>query len=77
MDWREKNGKVEFEVKWLGYASTENTWEPPANLARFGSGAKELLLEFISNASGDRLKQLLPKAYGGIGVARRRRRKAG
>ena len=24
---------IEYEVKWVGYKSSENTWEPPANLA--------------------------------------------
>ena len=26
------NGKVKYLVKWVGYASSENTWEPKVNL---------------------------------------------
>lgn len=27
-----KNGKILYEVKWLGYTSDDNTWEPKENL---------------------------------------------
>ena len=27
-----KKGVVRFEVKWVGYESTENTWEPVDNI---------------------------------------------
>ena len=61
-------------MKWLGYADSDNTWEPPANIGRFGSGAKALLLNFVSGVGGERLKRLLPKAYGGTGRDKRRRK---
>lgn len=48
----------------------------PINLAQFGSDARALLLEFVSDVGGKRLKRLLPKAYGGT-HANRRKRKAG
>jgi len=29
---RKKNGRIEYLIKWKGYSSDENTWEPEANL---------------------------------------------
>lgn len=31
---RKAGGRVEYEVKWVGYKSSENTWEPRASLVR-------------------------------------------
>lgn len=40
---RRKGRRKEFEVKWLGYPSHENTWEPTNNLRN----ARELVEEFL------------------------------
>ena len=34
VDKRTRRGRVEYLVKWIGYADHENSWEPKANLIR-------------------------------------------
>ena len=41
MDSRLKHGKLEFLVKWSGYADDYNTWEPEANCANSHNIIKE------------------------------------
>jgi aminopeptidase C len=61
---QEISGKPEarFEVKWLGYTNSENTWEPYTNLTRMGHGAKQLFIEFVKQTNSPKLNSLLPKA---------------
>ena len=63
---------VEHYGRLAGYADADNTWEPYTNLTRFGSGSKAIFMEFVNGANDQRLRQLLPKAYGGTGRRRRR-----
>lgn len=39
------DGEIHYQVKWLGYPSSENTWEPIENL----QGCQELIREFERN----------------------------
>jgi len=43
VDKRTRRGRIEYLVKWIGYADHENSWEPKANLIR---QAKEAIDEY-------------------------------
>ena len=45
-NWRERDGTAQFEVKWMGYAEDENTWEPLTNITLFGG--RTMFREFVS-----------------------------
>ena len=64
--WCERGGKAEFLVKWVDCTSSENTWEPPTNLAGYGSGTQGIFEKYVQDAD-PRLRELLPRRYGGTG----------
>ena len=41
---RVKANEVEYRVKWVGWSTKDNTWEPKAHLIEYG--AKELVAEW-------------------------------
>ena len=45
VDWRERDGKVEFLVKWVSCLGSDNTRELLTNLTGYGSGTEKLLTE--------------------------------
>jgi hypothetical protein len=52
---KRKFGKVtKYLVKWKGYDSSENTWEPKSHL----TGAQELLDEFLKISSSSQSQEL-------------------
>ena len=73
VNWRERGGIAEFEVKWAGYTDDENTWESHTNVTR--SSGKTLFRNFVSGISDEHLRQLLPMTYGGTGEPQGRRRR--
>jgi hypothetical protein len=61
VSWRkEDNGKASFEVKWLGYEATANTFEPHTNITRYGG--KTMFKEFIASTDDPELSKLIPRA---------------
>ena len=55
LDVRVVSGEVEYRVKWRGYTSKQNSWEPATNL--LGYGAEEIVKEFHS-ANRDKINPL-------------------
>ncbi|KAF8750839.1 reverse transcriptase [Rhizoctonia solani] len=51
-DTEEQNGKWFFRVKWKGYGSEENTWEPQENLKNAGKILKKYEEEMKKKALG-------------------------
>ena len=49
VDMRIKQGEVEYRVKWQGYTSKHNTWEPEAHL--LDHGAQEAVATVQGQAS--------------------------
>jgi hypothetical protein len=62
VSWRKDadSGKAYFEVKWLGYDDTENTFEPHSNITRYGG--KTMFREYVTRMDDPELSKLLPKA---------------
>jgi hypothetical protein len=61
VSWRkEDNGKASFEVKWLGYEATANTFEPHTNITRYGG--KTMFKEFIASTDDPELSKRIPRA---------------
>ena len=61
--WKKEDGtgKALFEVKWLGYDATENTFEPYTNITRYGG--KAMFTKFVEEMDDQELSKLLPRAF--------------
>ena len=55
LDVRVVSGEVEYKVKWRGYTSKHNTWEPAAHLLDYG--AEDIVREFHT-ANRDKINPL-------------------
>ena len=64
VDWRERDGKVEFLVKWVCYFDSNNTWEPLSNLTGSGGVTEERLRVFVNGAGGPPLAGAAPRGHG-------------
>lgn len=55
LDKRVKDGKVEYQIKWLGYPESESTWEPLKNL----KNVKEMVDDYEQEKNKEKLKKIL------------------
>ena len=53
VDSRQKGKKMEYLVKWKGYPSAENTWEPSSNL----EDVMDMVEAFEAKSSGKAVKR--------------------
>jgi hypothetical protein len=67
-DWRFKDGKPLFKMKWLG---DEPTWEPIEPLA----DSKELVREYVAAKADAELISAIPRAYWPVNEKRKRQEK--
>jgi len=77
VSWRKDadSGKAYFEVKWLGYGDSDNTFEPHGNITRYGG--KTMFLEYVARMDDPELSRLLPKALRPRPEPRRTSRRGG
>lgn len=45
---RKRGNRMEYNIKWQHYRSSENTWEPAAHLKEYG--ADDMLQEYVEKA---------------------------
>lgn len=55
LDSRDKKGKKEYLVKWVGFDEKGNTWEPEANL----EGCSELVKNFNSQGNEKKVNTVM------------------
>ena len=62
MSWRERDGRAEFEVKWLGLdGPDDNTWEPYQHMTCYGG--RRLFTKYVNSVDDVRLWPLIPRVY--------------
>lgn len=49
LNWRRRDGEIEFLIKWQGYANKHNTWELLENL---NAEARELAMQVVDRCEG-------------------------